>query len=134
VDGVFVGIGPAADVERYLGSVDRERLVDITDEGRAVQQRLPGGEPVTPPAQQPFWAASAAGPGEQQLVWRAADGRWSVVVMNADATRPVVADLSAAATAPALRWVWIGLFIGAGIALLVGALLVAVAVPRRVSR
>jgi hypothetical protein len=133
-DGVFVGIGPAADVERYLGTVERERLVDIADEGRAVQQRIPGGEPATPPAQQPFWAASAAGPGEQQLVWRAADGRWSVVVMNADATRPVIADLSAAVTAPALRWVWIGLFIGAGIALLVGALLVAVAVPRRVTR
>ncbi|OLT00447.1 hypothetical protein BJF90_35250 [Pseudonocardia sp. CNS-004] len=133
-DGVFVGIGPAADVERYLGTVDRERLVDITDEGRAVQQRIPGGEPAAPPAQQPFWAASASGPGEQQLVWRAADGRWSVVVMNADATRPMIADLSAALTAPALRWVWIGLFIGAGIALLVGALLVAVAVPRRVTR
>jgi hypothetical protein len=133
-DGVFVGIGPAADVERYLGTVERERLVDITDEGRAVQQRLPGGEPATPPAQQPFWAASAAGPDEQQLVWRAGDGRWSVVVMNADATRPVVADLSAAVTAPALRWLWIGLFIGAGVALLVGALLVAVAVPRTVRR
>jgi ABC-type transporter Mla subunit MlaD len=51
--------------------------------------------------------------------------------MNADGTRPVVADLSAAVTAPALRWVWIGLFIGAGLALLIGAVLVAVSVPRR---
>ncbi len=128
---MFVGIGAAADVEAYLGAVERERLVDITDGGRAVQQRLPGGSPATPPEQQTFWVASAAGPGEQQLVWRAADGRWSVVVMNADASRPVVADLSAGVTAPALRWVWIGLFIGAGVALLVGALLMAVAVPRR---
>jgi uncharacterized protein DUF4389 len=130
VNGVFVGIGPAVDVERYLGTVERGRVVDITDDGRVVQQRLAGGAPATPPARQPFWAASAAGPGEQQLVWRATDGRWSVVVMNAGATRPVVADLSAAVTAPALRWVWIGLLIGAGVALLIGALLVAVAVPR----
>jgi hypothetical protein len=130
-DGVFVGIGAAADVEAYLGAVERERLVDVTDGGRAVQQRLPGGSPTTPPEQQTFWVASAAGAGEQQLVWRAADGRWSVVVMNADASRLVVADLSAGVTAPALRWVWIGLFIGGGVALLVGALLVAVAVPRR---
>jgi hypothetical protein len=133
-DGVFVGIGPAADVEGYLGTVEREQLTDMTDRGRAVQQRIAGGAPATLPADQPFWAASAAGPGEQQLVWRATDGRWSVVVMNADATRPVVADLSAAVTAPALRWVWIGLFIGAGVALLIGALLVALAVPRRVAR
>jgi hypothetical protein len=129
-DGVFVGIGPAADVDAYLGAVERERLVDLTDNGRPVQQRLAGGAPGTPPGQQPFWAASAAGTGEQQLVWRAVDGSWSAVVMNADGTRPVAVELSVGATAPALRWIWIGLFIGAGAALLVGALLVVVAVPR----
>jgi hypothetical protein len=132
-DGVFIGVGPTADVERYLATVDRERLIDITERGRAVQQHLAGGEPATPPGQQAFWAASAAGPGEQQFVWRAAQGRWTAVVMNADGTRPVVADLSVAATAPALRWVWIGLSIGSGVALVIGVLLVALAVPRRVS-
>jgi hypothetical protein len=132
--GVFVGIGPSADVDRYLGAVERERLVEFSDRGAPVQQRLPGGQPATAPDQQMFWAASAAGTGEQELVWPAADGRWSVVVMNADATQPVVADLSVAVTAPALRPLWIGLFIGAGLALLIGALLVAVSVPRRVVR
>jgi len=129
-EGVFVGIGPAADVAGYLGAVDRDRLADIGDGGHAVQVHIAGGPPAGPPAAQPFWAASAAGTGEQRLVWRAADGRWSVVVMNADGGRPVVADLSAAATAPELRWVWVGLLTGAGIALLAGALLVAFAVPR----
>jgi hypothetical protein len=52
--------------------------------------------------------------------------------MNADGSRQVVADLSAAATAPALRWVWIGLYIGAGIALAAGLTLVLLAArPRR---
>jgi hypothetical protein len=37
--------------------------------------------------------------------------------MNADGSRPVIADLSAGATAPGLRWVWTGMYIGAGIAL-----------------
>jgi hypothetical protein len=130
-DGVFVGIGPAADVDAYLADVDRERLVDLGRNGRPVQQYLPGGAPATPPAQQEFWVASAAGPGEQELVWPAADGRWSVAVLNADGSRPVVADLSAALTAPALGWVWIGLYTAAGFGFVLGTVLVVLAVPRR---
>lgn len=128
--GAFVGIGPADAVAGYLDTVDRERLVDLSS-GRAVQQRLPGGAPATPPAQQTFWVASAAGPGSEQLTWTPTDGRWTVVVMNADGSRPVAVELSAGATLPHLRWVWIGLFIGAGTALVVGAVLVVLAVRRR---
>jgi Domain of unknown function (DUF4389) len=121
--GVFVGIGPADAVESYLATVDRERLVRLRG-GNAEQQRLPGGAPATPPAQQTFWVASAAGPGPQQLTWTATEGRWAAAVMNADGTRPIVADLSAGATAPGLRWVWIGMYIGAGIGLVAGIALV----------
>jgi hypothetical protein len=128
--GAFVGIGPADDVAGYLAAVDRERLVDIST-GRAVQQRLPGGAPATPPAQQTFWVASAAGPGPQQLTWTPTDGRWVVAVMNADGSRPVAVELSAGATLPHLRWLWIGLFVGAGLALVVGAVLVVLAIRRR---
>jgi hypothetical protein len=54
--------------------------------------------------------------------------------MNADGSRPVVADLSAGAAAPGLRWVWIGMSVGAGIALCIGiALLLLGAIPRRTS-
>jgi Domain of unknown function (DUF4389) len=129
--GVFVGLGPADAVEGYLASVDRERLVGMRAGGQAEQQRLPGGAPATPPAQQPFWVASAAGPGPQQLTWTATEGRWAVAVMNADGSRPVVAELSAGATAPGLRWVWISLYIGAGIALLAGVVLVLAGTLRR---
>ncbi len=129
--GVFVGIGPADAVETYLATVDRERLVGMRAGGTAEQQRLPGGAPATPPAQQAFWAASAAGPGPQQLSWTATEGRWAVAVMNADGSRPVVADLSAGATAPGLRYLWTGLYIGAGIGLVVGIALVLLGAVRR---
>jgi hypothetical protein len=129
--GVFVGIGPAAAVESYLATVDRERLVSLSAGGTAKQQRLPGGAPATPPAQQPFWVASAAGPGPQQLTWTATEGRWAAAVMNADGSRPVIADLSAGATAPGLRWVWTGMYIGAGIGLLAGIALVLLGTLRR---
>jgi hypothetical protein len=130
--GAFVGIGPADAVAGYLAAVDRERVVDLRS-GRAVQQRLPGGAPATPPAQQTFWVASAAGPGLQQLTWTPTDGQWVVAVMNADGSRPVAVDLSVGVRLPHLRWVWIGLFVGAALALVVGALLVVFAVRRRAS-
>jgi hypothetical protein len=127
---VFVGIGPAADVESYLGAVARSRLTEAGP-GRPVQlQSLPGGAPATPPGQQP-WSASVSGPGTQQLTWTATQGRWAIVVMNADGTRPVTAAVSAAVTAPALHWVWTGLFLGAGLALIPGVVLVGLALPRR---
>ena len=130
--GAFVGIGPADAVAGYLAAVDRERVVDLRS-GRAVQQRLPGGAPATPPAQQAFWVASAAGPGPQQLTWTPTDGQWVVAVMNADGSRPVAVELSVGVRLPHLRWVWIGLFVGAALALVAGALLVVFAVRRRPS-
>ena len=130
--GAFVGIGPADAVAGYLAAVDRERVVDLSS-GRAVQQRLPGGAPATPPAQQTFWVASAAGPGTQRLTWTPTDGRWVVAVMNADGSRPVDGELFAGATLPHLRWLWIGLFVGAALALVASAVLVVLAVRRRPS-
>ena len=96
-----------------------------------MQRTLSGGAPTTAPAEQLFWAASAAGNGTQQMTWTTTDGRWVVVVMNADATRPVVADLSLGATAPGLRWVWIGQYVAAGMNLIGGAVLVLLALRRR---
>ena len=123
---LFVGIGPAADVEAYLAGVERSRLTG----GSTAAQVLPGGAPATPPAQQGFWVATAAGPGPQQLTWTASEGQWAVVVMNADGSRAVTAELTAGVTAPVLPGLWTGLLAGAAAALLAGALLVALAIPR----
>ena len=129
---VFVGIGPAADVEAYLAGVERSRLTGPQGRtGREMTQVMPGGAPATPPAQQAFWAVATSGPGTQQVTWTAAEGRWTVVVMNADGSRPVAAELTAGVTAPVLRGLWTGLGVGAVVTLLAGALLVALAVPRR---
>jgi hypothetical protein len=129
---VFVGIGPVADVEAYLAGVERSRLTGPQGRtGREMTQVMPGGAPATPPAQQAFWAVATSGSGTQQVTWTAAEGRWTVVVMNADGSRPVAAELTAGVTAPVLRGLWTGLGVGAVVTLLAGALLVALAVPRR---
>jgi hypothetical protein len=127
---VFVGIGPADAVEGYLAGVERDRVVDLSMGRAPVLDQLPGGAPATAPTAQTFWAESATGPGPQQLTWTVAEGRWAVVVMNADGSSRVVADLSLGATAPWLGWVWIGMYIGAGLGLIGGAVLVLLAVRR----
>jgi hypothetical protein len=129
--GIFVGIGPASDVDGYLAGVERSRLAEERPGRRVVPQTLAGGAPSTPPQQQSFWSASATGTGTQQVTWTATAGRWAIVVMNADGTRPVTATLSAGVTAPALHWVWTALFWAAGPLLVLGAILIGLALPRR---
>jgi hypothetical protein len=123
---VFVGVGPSDAVHRYLTGVEQE-----TFGGADPRVRTAGGAPSTPPADQSFWAASAAGGGTVQLNWTPVPGRWAVVVMNADGGRPVVAEVAAAATTPGLAALWTGLFVLAGLMLLVGVVSVGLAVPRQ---
>ena len=76
------------------------------------------------PADQPFWAASASGAGEQQLEWDLRSGSWAVVIMNADASAPVVVDMKAGARSNLLWPVFVGLLVGGIVFLLIGVPLI----------
>ena len=80
------------------------------------------------PAPAGIWAARATGPGTQTLNWAVRSGDWVVVVMNADGSRPVAVQTSAAATLPALPWIAAGLLIAGLVVLAAGVALVAVPV------
>jgi hypothetical protein len=118
---VFIGIGPAGAVERYLANVPREQVNDIGDSG---QTRLPGRASPAPPAAQRFWVARASGAGEQALRWKVRDGSWRAVVMAADGSRGVDADLSIGATVPDLGWISGGLLGVGALLLLAGGTLI----------
>ncbi len=125
--GVFVGIGPSAAVQSYLAPVAHSALTpppSATDPSTSTRSTA-GGPPSTRPGQEPFWVATASGTGGQELLWAPVAGDWTLVVMNADGSRPVVADLSFGATAPGLSAVWGGLFGLGGGALVLGSLIVA---------
>jgi hypothetical protein len=95
-EAVFIGIAPRADVERYLENVEHSEVRGIqTDPFRVRYVTVPGTDRPTQPEREEFWAVSASGPGTQEVVWPVQPGPWSVVVMNADASRPVAVDLSA---------------------------------------
>jgi hypothetical protein len=119
---VFVGIARTEDVTSYLRGVDHTLVTDVdADPFEAAYQRESGNRRPAAPAQESFWAASTQGRGTQTLDWRVDDGDWSVVVMNADGSRGVAADVSAGAKMPFLDELgWSAL--GGGGTLLIGAL------------
>jgi hypothetical protein len=119
---VFVGIGRAAAVAAYLAGVEHSVVTDLDyrpfDAAYATQA---GRRAPLSPVRAPIWAASAAGGGTQTLVWDVAEGDWTVVVMNADGSRGVAADVSVGAEAGLLDWLAAAL-LGSGAILLVGGI------------
>jgi hypothetical protein len=110
---LFIGVGPQADVAKYLGTVTHANVEDVDfDPFRVTYLPIAGGAPEGPPTGQRFWAASASGVGTQTLTWTVREGDWSVVLMNADGSRGVAADIDLGAKLSFLLWVAIGLLIG----------------------
>src|SRR5262245_45656352 len=110
---LFIGIGPQAEVSRYLGDVAHANVQDVDfDPFRATYLAVSGNAPRAPPTDQTFWAASASGVGQQTLTWKVRDGDWSVVLMNADGSRGVAADVDLGAKLSWLLWVAVGTLIG----------------------
>jgi hypothetical protein len=91
---LFVGVARTADVERYLAGVAHEEVTDFELGPRRTETRwASGGAPRVAPTEEGFWAASASGTGTQTLDWELAEGTWSLVLMNADGSRGVAADV-----------------------------------------
>lgn len=127
---VFVGIGPEREVDAYLRGV-AHAAVDDLDPPRYLITR--GGAPRRPPAAERFWVASAEGSGRQAVSWEVEGGQWTIVVMNADATRRVVLDADVGAKVGWFLGVGIGLVV-VGLLLLAGGVVLIVAAGRRASR
>jgi hypothetical protein len=89
---LFVGIAPAAEVDRYLAGVAHDEVTDVgwgNDTPR--YQRTPGGARAADPSQV-HWVARARGP-HSLLTWKVRDGNWAAVAMNADGSPRVAADM-----------------------------------------
>ena len=100
---VFVGIARTSDVSSYLDDVSRTNVTDVDwDPFEAGYESQAGDRRPGAPGDERIWAASAEGAGPQTLTWEVEDGDWSVVVMNADGSAGVDADISAGANVPHL--------------------------------
>ena len=128
---LFVGIGPTADVGRYLAGVSHMLISDLwTNRVRAIG----GGALRSAPGTQTFWVASTTGPGPQTLRWDPANGSWSVVVMNASGRPGIHVRTDLGATYPSLLPIAVGLLAAGAVFGAGAALLIAGAIRRRASR
>ncbi|MGZ4436226.1 MAG: DUF4389 domain-containing protein [Nocardioidaceae bacterium] len=132
---IFVGLARTGDALRYLDGVSRSTVVDLSGMvGRTMTptyRSTPGGAPTVIPAKAGIWAASSVGNGTRTLRVQPQSGNWTLVVMNADGSRGVAADVAAGATFPALGWTIAALLLGALLALALGAALIAVGLHHR---
>jgi Domain of unknown function (DUF4389) len=121
---IFIGIAPASEVLQYLRGTAYDQLQGYAVAAGGPTYQLHSGGAASLPTSQTFWGASVSGSGTQSLIWSVRSGHWAIVLMNADASRGVAADVSVGATAPFLFALALGLLIGGGLAMLVaGALL-----------
>jgi hypothetical protein len=133
---LFIGIGPAADVARYLDGVGHAEMADFdVDPFKVTYVPRPGGAPTADPAAQTFWVASDTGTGPRTLDWDVADGNWSVLVMNADGSQGVDTTASVGATLRIIQPIAIAALVLGGVLLLTGiAIVVLTVVTRRNAR
>lgn len=131
---VFVGVAEVSDVSGYLADVPHSTAGDtdwMNDAARSPQwdwdsgadpqlRDVPGTRNPAPPAEQDFWAVSATGTGTQEITFDLQEGQWNLVVMNADADRPVWVDLEAGVRTDLLGAVNPGLLIAGLVGLLLG--------------
>lgn len=121
---IFVGIGDASEVAAYLDDVPHAAIggVTWTEEGQlsgqwswtsdaeGQLQETPGTRSPAAPTDQDFWVASTTGTGPQEITFDLQEGQWTLVVMNADGTRPVWVDLQPGVRTDVLGAVNPGLF------------------------
>jgi hypothetical protein len=129
---MFVGIGRDADVDRYLGDVVHDELIDFDGDDPQFE-RHQGRVPRTPPREQNFWVAESEGSGEQALTWDAEFGRWTAVVMNADAARGIDVEADAGVKLDWAIWAGLGMFV-VGLLMSAGAVVVILLIGRGAGR
>jgi hypothetical protein len=121
---LFLGIGPASAVDRYLNGVSHDVATDVSVEPfHLTLARHRGTVTPTPPGSQPFWVAKASGT-HPTLTWTVTSGSYRVVVMNTDAAAPVAFAGGLDLTIPHSFGIGIGLLIGGIVLILIGIVLI----------
>jgi hypothetical protein len=124
---LFVGIAPEAEVDAFLADVAHEEFTGLGGPGTAVAGDTEAGRPDGVD----IWVASATSTDTATVTWSMEDGRWALVVMNADASPGVAVDMTVGARIDWLDELGIGLLIAGVLLLGVGVLAIALAARTR---
>ncbi|HSN02714.1 MAG TPA: DUF4389 domain-containing protein, partial [Acidimicrobiales bacterium] len=131
----FLGIAPTSDVDRYLAGAAHSEVTSVSVLPFAANYReVSGSRSVAAPTTKNFWVASSSGTGERTISWHSTSGKWSLVVMRADAHSGVAARVSVGTNPGLVLPVGVGLVVGGVLALVGGGLMIgfgATALARR---
>jgi hypothetical protein len=135
---LFMGIAPSSAVDDYLADVARDEITGLERDEESKQildveyTTQKGTRVPTRPSTETFWLTWVEGTGLQTLDWEAESGDWTAVIMNADASSGVTAELAfgAAPTANVDQIRRASMIVGA-ILVIGGGLLLFIAYRRR---
>src|SRR5499427_71392 len=134
---LFLGIGPASAVDRYLSGVSHDVATEVSVAPFHLTLARHGGTATPPPpGSQSFWVARASGT-HPALTWTVTNGSYRLVVMNTDAAAPVAFAGGLDLTIPHSFAIGLGLLIGGIVLILIAIVLIVLgarARPRPQSR
>ena len=114
---IFIGIARTADLDRYLHGTEHDDVSGLNYHPFQVDYDHSSGQaPSQVPADETFWVKSTNGTGNVALTWKPRPGNWRAVVMNADDSRGVAADLKFGVRTSLLWWLGGGLLAAAVLA------------------
>ena len=121
---LFLGIGPASAVDRYLSGVSYDVATNVSVAPfHLTLARHRGTATPAPPGSQSFWVAKASG-NHPTLTWTVTSGSYRVVAMNTGAAAPVAFAGGLDLTIPHSFAIGIGLLIGGIVLILIGIVLI----------
>ena len=128
---IFIGVGPADAVDRYLEGVGAERVIDLELTRFVLNTvRQPGSLPAEAPAAQDFWLATAQTTVLADLTWEIQDGNYSVVIMNADGSTGVSTKVGAGVGLPGSSVLWELVIVGGAVFVIAGIGVIALGARR----
>jgi hypothetical protein len=123
---IFIGIARTADLERYLRGTEHDDVSGLTyNPFQASYDHTSGHAPQRAPTKESIWVKSTSGTGNVALAWHPRPGSWRAVLMNADGSRGVTAQLQLGARTSLLWWLGGGLLAAAVLAATAAAALLA---------
>lgn len=106
---VFLGIAKESQISDYLEDVERDKIVGF--DGLTPRfETLEGDAAADPPGEESFWVESAEGAGTQEIEWELRSGDWGAVLMNADGSAGISAEVDFGAKSGLLLAVAIAVF------------------------
>ncbi len=123
---IFMGIAKRSDVQGYLDDIEYQKVLDSDFQLEDYEFTLrdsdfelhPGGAPDMPPTSLNYWVVEESSADLQTMTWEPEAGNFYVVIMNADGSEGIMADIQVGVRVPFFGslgniLLYSGLFVGA---------------------